>query len=373
MLAEAARLLGLETVVLAERGGEPAVEVANRFEQSLDRLFAQSALAVFENEFVDCELLKRAAGKYGVRFVPGLDAIAVIQDKLGQKRLLERLGVPTAAWTSREEKEAAPEFLSRAAARFPKGYVLKWSRLGYDGKGVLLPSPRERELGFMQSALERGIPVFAEEKIAYSRELAMIAAFSTTGRFVHWPLVISEQREGICRTIQGPAIALGVRRELEALAAQACEKIAKEMQLFGVFALEFFETESGELRVNEIAPRVHNSGHYTQDASRSSQFENHWRAVLGLPLGAVDCAKGFAMVNLIGPPDVSAAVRPELKPEEGQPGKLHWYGKNEIRPGRKMGHLNGTVVSASGVPGLVKALEERRLKWESRLRKSEQP
>jgi 5-(carboxyamino)imidazole ribonucleotide synthase len=262
--------------------------------------------------------------------------------------------------------------MNRSAVEFPTGRVFKWARLGYDGKGVFLVQPGDTRSGalesFFREAANRGVPIFCEERVEFKRELAMVAALSTQGEFKHWPLVVSDQSGGICRKVLGPATALGISQAAETYAREACEKLARAVGLVGVFAVEFFETATGELSVNEIAPRVHNTGHYTQDASRTSQFENHWRAVLGLPLGETTTSAGFVMINLIGPPGPARLVSRETIAKPGAEGVLHWYKKKEIRTGRKMGHLNGRVEQVSELPALVKALEQQRLKWESRLK-----
>jgi 5-(carboxyamino)imidazole ribonucleotide synthase len=378
MLAEAAGPLGLHVLALGEKADDPASEFAEIVlgklddEAALGQLFDRTKTIVLENEFVDCAALERAGKPRGVRFVPALGAISVVQDKIGQKRLLASAQVPSAPWIARETGEVPAAFAERARQAFGPRFVLKWARLGYDGKGVFLGEEGRAAdaAAFCARADERGIEIFAEQRVLFKRELAMVAALSIHGKFVHWPLVVSRQESGICRTVSGPASGLGVPPSIEVQAARACERVARALELHGVFAIEFFETDGGELLANEIAPRVHNSGHYTQDASQTSQFENHWRAVLGRELGETTSAPGFVMVNLIGPPGVSRAVGPGDLPEPLRRGKIHWYGKRELRDGRKMGHLNAEVASASDVPALVKELEEARSKWESRVMSS---
>src|SRR5262249_7401175 len=154
----------------------------------------------------DCSRLEEAAKGTGVLFRPGLEVIARLQDKISQKETLEELAIPSASWLRRETGETAAAFVDRAGGRFSAGYVLKWARLGYDGKGVCMVSSREEALASIAGAEARKIAVFAEEKIAFRRELAMIAVLSVTGEFKHWPLVVSEQSGGICRKVIGPAV-----------------------------------------------------------------------------------------------------------------------------------------------------------------------
>jgi len=185
--------------------------------------------------------------------------------------------------------------------------------------------------------------------------------------------VISEQKNGICKEVMGPAIHLGVSPDLQERAREAVRKIAKDVGLVGSFGIEFFESRSGKLLVNEIAPRVHNTGHYTQNAYPVSQFENHWRALLGLPLfdplAQPDAsAPFFAMLNLLGPQGVSRDSAASPLPIAGAHSQLHWYGKKEIRPGRKLGHLNGTADTAESLSALLKELRDCESAWIEKLR-----
>jgi 5-(carboxyamino)imidazole ribonucleotide synthase len=197
--------------------------------------------------------------------------------------------------------------------------------------------------------------------VKFERELAIVACRSTTGEFSSYPLVVTEQRNGICFTVTGPAIAVGVNKAHESLARSYAQKLGEKLDLHGVFAIELFETASGEVFVNEIAPRVHNSGHCTQNSALTSQFENHWRAVLGMPLGSVDSASGFAMVNLLGPEKRNVV---ESLPATDSRMHLHWYGKKESRPRRKLGHLNGVVEQSKDLASLVQEMKSRVEAWE---------
>ena len=245
-----------------------------------------------------------------------------------------------------------------AYSRFGGQVVFKWSRMGYDGKGVCLaedsPQGRIQAVEFCKSSLKRGVPVYAERKIPFKRELAIIGCRGHRGDFATYPLVLSEQQHGICRQVLGPATQLGASPALESQAREAARKIAESMKLEGSFALELFETSEGSLSINEIAPRVHNSGHYTQDACPASQFENHWRGVLGLPLGETRAAAAFGMLNLLGPEGVVLSLprrRTQLPfPPVPAPLVLHWYAKAEVRPWRKVGHLNAALNASHG-PG----------------------
>jgi 5-(carboxyamino)imidazole ribonucleotide synthase len=226
---------------------------------------------------------------------------------------------------------------------------------------------------FVESAWSRGIPVYAEGKVDFIRELAIIGCVSMSGDSITYPLVISEQENGICKEVVGPAIHLGVAPHFQDQAREAARKIAQDVGLVGSFGIEFFESRSGELLVNEIAPRVHNTGHYSQNAYPVSQFENHWRALLGLPLfdpleNPAVSAPYFAMLNLLGPQGVSRQASQSPLPIAGPHSQLHWYGKKDIRPGRKLGHFNGTADSPDALSSLLSELRDRESAWIEKLR-----
>ncbi len=380
MLAQAAASQGLSIAVFAARSSNPAVAVSERrfFGELQDRIALRSFFAacdgvVFESEFAPCDLLKEASQGLSVEFFPSLSILFELQDKLRQKEICRRLGLPFTEYRSLEEGLSPEVQLNQAVEAFGHSFVLKWAQLGYDGYGTYV-SPdawndeaRAQALDFLRRASEKKVPVFVEEKIPFRRELAMVGVRSTQGEFAHYPLVISRQREGMCRSVVGPAVGLGAEAETERQAAQAVRRLAEELGLVGAFAIEFFETADGGLLINEIAPRVHNSGHFTLDASETSQFENHWRAVQGRPLGSTRCAPGFAMLNLLGPsfPVASGALVP---PEPTMHSHLHWYGKEESRPRRKLGHLNARTEKIEEVPSLERELEEVESRWHDSLR-----
>ncbi len=390
MLAEAAFRLGYRPIVLA--GGsatsapsdDPAAQVCpgavfGSWEDpvALRRFLAQVDTVVFENEFVPRASFE-AAGvtEDDARFFPRPRVLYRLQDKLEQKRVMAELGIPTAEYQlvlkASPAEKMDPAELEKLAKRWPRGFVLKWSRLGYDGKGtwispamspsgILSDDAIKSALEFCKLAQKKCVEVYAEEKIAFRRELAVIGCYSVDGKFSAYPLVISEQEKGICRRVMGPASLFGVSAVLEKQAQEITEKLARKLDLVGSFGMEFFETEQGQLKVNEIAPRVHNTGHYTQDAAECSQFENHWRAILGLPLGStVPTAPAFGMLNLIGGPTDSTAL-----PEPSAHARLHWYGKTEFRPGRKLGHLNTRAASAAELEIRLKELADVEASWMS--------
>jgi 5-(carboxyamino)imidazole ribonucleotide synthase len=381
MLVEAALRLGLRPLVLAGAADEPAAQLCPAAVLGtwhdvpvMRRLFRQVECVTFENEFVPCETADEAARGTAVQFLPGLGAIFGLQDKIRQKEILARLGIPSAEYLTLPKEARKPAgraaWLDEVARRFGEEYVLKWAQLGYDGKGTHLAEPgpagRAAAEAFAADAVKRGVPLFAERRVRYRREVAMVAAYSIDGELATWPLVISRNRAGICRWVMGPATRLGVDPKLQSQAQGFARLLAVDLKLYGVFAIEMFETEDGRLLVNELAPRVHNTGHYTQDAAATSQFENHWRALLGLGLGDTRCDSAFVMLNLLGPagapgpaPDHERRSFPKLPGEA----HLHWYGKTELRPGRKLGHVNATLADPARCEGLLRELEG----WESAL------
>jgi 5-(carboxyamino)imidazole ribonucleotide synthase len=339
----------------------------------LGRYLANLDLVIFENEFVRTDVLAEAAGERGAGlFCPSLTTLEGVRDKTRQKETLQELKIPTAPFV-RYSGGDIRAWLRDATAAWKNEGMIKWGEHGYDGKGVLpyRGNPEDAQvMKFCAGARQRGVSLYVEAKVAFRRELALVACYSVTGEFRAYPLVLSEQAKGVCVWVMGPATALSEPGSLPPVAeAQAkkaeeyAEKIARARKLYGCFAIEFFETPGGELWVNELAPRVHNTGHYTQDAAATSQFENHWRAVLGLPLGSTETAPGFVMRNLLGPPGVNRSRDRMILPTPAAKTFLHWYDKKEIRPGRKIGHLNGRADSANEIAALRATLEKSHDTW----------
>jgi 5-(carboxyamino)imidazole ribonucleotide synthase len=403
MLAECAVRMGLRPIIYSESADCPARDAASEVvtgriedETTLSRFLKRVSVVTFENEFVDCAKLRsaaRAAGRNADEiFRPSLKAIETLQDKLSQKKLLARLKISTSPFVELATSkllgiDGFREEILRAHDSLGGALVLKWSRLGYDGKGVRRVDPGKRgsqraldkaldeAAEFCFAAAERGIPVYAERRVDFRRELAVIAVAPLRGKQVHYPLVVSEQENGICKLVTGPAIALGTSARRQTEAARAAERIARETGLTGSFGIEFFETRDGALLVNEIAPRVHNTGHYTQNAFSASQFENHWRAILGLalrdPLAEPRAREWrFAMLNVLGPEKIARSGDELPLPVPGPTSHLHWYGKKDIRSGRKLGHLNGVASGSRGLSALITELKRCEREWITGLKKT---
>jgi 5-(carboxyamino)imidazole ribonucleotide synthase len=348
MLALAAHPLGVPLSVLTANAQDPAAQVcgATQFgsledENDLKRFLPSLGAVTFESEFVNTAKLAKCLPK-DVKVFPSLDAIEAIQDRLSQKQLLGRYKIPTAPWM----EVSNAQDLKEAKKKFPRGFVLKQRRFGYDGYGTFV---FKNGKGDDSALLKSSHGFIAEEFIPFKRELAFsIVRSNSQSRTL--PLVESVQVNSRCYSVCGP-IKHPKLRALEKLALS----MMTSLEYIGVLAFELFEGPKGALLVNELAPRVHNSAHYSQDALTCSQFEYHIRAGLDWPLPEVELVrKGFAMINLLG---TGGKVNLSRKHD----GFLHWYGKNENRAGRKMGHIN---TLASTPKAALKSAEKWRKDFE---------
>jgi 5-(carboxyamino)imidazole ribonucleotide synthase len=251
------------------------------------------------------------------------------QDKGAMRARLTEIGVPCPPYRIVE----SPKDVEAFAAVHGWPVVLKTTRGGYDGKGVWFAESAEEAA----EPFKAGVPVLAEERVNFDRELSAVVARSQHGQAVAYPVVESVQLGGICVEVVAPAP--GLSPDLATDAQHIALTIAQSLDVVGILAVEIFETDDGQLLVNELAMRPHNSGHWTIDGAITSQFENHLRAVLDLPLGSpVARAPYTVMVNVLGGelPDIYPAYRHVMARDPGL--KVHWYGK-QVRPGRKVGHV----------------------------------
>ena len=327
MLSIAASRLGLRTLVFGDKPRSPAGQVT---EQVVGDYADTDALAAFgarvdaltyEWESIPVATVEAAAdGMTAPRVSPNIDALKTAQDRWVEKSFLREAGLMTADFArvdSRSELDAA---LARMGGRG----VLKTRRDGYDGKGQAMI----RTSGDADAAWERlgGVPLILEALIDFSREVSVVAARGSDGEVRPYPLTENIHRDHILHISRAPASGDDGR------AGEAARIILGALDYVGVMGVEFFDTPDG-LLVNEIAPRVHNSGHWTMDAGCTDQFEQHIRAVAGWPLGNAEPTHGVEMENVLGEADWVA-----LAGEAGA--RLHHYGKREARAGRKMGHIN---------------------------------
>jgi len=341
MLALAGYPLGLRFVFFDEATSTPAGQLAEqriaRWDdtQALDAFAAEVDVVTYEFENVPFATAERLAAH--VTVFPAPRALATAGDRLAEKTLFRDLDIgtaPFAAVATRAELDRAVESIGLPA-------VLKTRTQGYDGKGQrVLRQAADLEPAF---AALGGRPLLLEGFVPFSRELSILSVRSATGETAFWPLVENVHRDGILRLSTAPAF--DAAPSLVDEAAGIAGRVLEALGYVGVLAIELFQHE-GRLLANEMAPRVHNSGHWTIEGARTSQFENHLRAGLGLPLGATDATGLSAMVNLIAQTPDPAAIL------EIPGAHLHLYGK-VARPGRKLGHV--TVVEPDR-PALEAAL-----------------
>ncbi|MEU0269809.1 5-(carboxyamino)imidazole ribonucleotide synthase [Nocardioides sp. NPDC006303] len=339
MMAQPAIALGLPLRLLAEGEGVSAAQVIPdqmvgdyRDLDTLKKVTEGCEVVTFDHEHVPTEHL-HALEAGGVAVRPGPDALVHAQDKGVMRARLTELGIPcprNAIVSSTAEVEA-----------FGFPCVLKTTRGGYDGKGVWVVRDLADVAEPLRVAEEAGVQVLAEELVDFRRELSAIVARSPSGQAAAYPVVHTYQENGVCKEVIAPAPDLSP--ELAVQGEQIALRIAGELGVVGILAVEMFETVDGRLLVNELAMRPHNTGHWTQDGAVTSQFENHLRAVMDLPLGSpAPRAKWSVMVNILG------STRENVgRLYDGYPHamardphlRVHLYGK-EMRPGRKVGHVN---------------------------------
>jgi 5-(carboxyamino)imidazole ribonucleotide synthase len=346
MMAAAVQKLGLSLRIQTPEASDPAVAIAQAhliapIQDSLaTATLAQSCdVITFENEFVDLAQLQVLADR-GVRFAPSLQALAPLLDKADQRQCLADLGLPVPGF--RVLAEATWDGTTEALNQLnPFGYpvVLKARRLGYDGQGTyILKSPAELADRLNDRGLE---PFLLEEFVPFDRELAIMAARGMDGAIGLYPVVETEQQDQVCRWVLAPAeIPAIVQTEIETIA----RRILDGLDIVGIIGIELFycaDRADGTVLINEIAPRTHNSGHYSLDASQTSQFEQQLRAVSGRPLGDSTLRyPGALMVNLLGFESATDDYRDRRQQLAAIPNAtVHWYGKSESRPGRKLGHV----------------------------------
>jgi 5-(carboxyamino)imidazole ribonucleotide synthase len=338
MMAQPAIALGLPLRLLAEAEGVSAAQVIPDHEvgdytdlDTLRRVTAGCPVVTFDHEHVPTAHL-HALEDAGVAVRPGPGALVHAQDKGVMRARLAELGVPcprNALVATEADVEA-----------FGLPCVLKTTRGGYDGKGVWVVRELADAGTAFEAAAAAGVEVLAEELVDFRRELSALVARSPSGQAASYPVVASTQLDGICFEVVAPAPDLS-----PALAGEAQEialRVAGALDVTGILAVELFETTDGRILVNELAMRPHNTGHWTQDGAVTSQFENHLRAVMDLPLGSpAPRARWTVMVNILGGPSDSGHLYDGLPHAMARDPHLrvHLYGK-DLRPGRKVGHVN---------------------------------
>ncbi|WP_299566429.1 5-(carboxyamino)imidazole ribonucleotide synthase [uncultured Mycolicibacterium sp.] len=343
MTHQAAIALGQTLRVLATSPDEsaaqvtPDVVIGSHTDIEALRRAAEGATAfTFDHEHVPTGLLEQLVAE-GVNVAPPPQALVHAQDKLVMRRRLHELGAPVPRFAEVTTVADVEAFARGTDA----GLVLKTVRGGYDGKGVYLAGDLDDARQAAARYLADGVAVLVEERVEMRRELAALVARSPYGQGAAWPVVETVQRNGIC--VEAVAPAPDLPEATGAAAQQLALRLADELGVVGVLAVELFETTAGDIVVNELAMRPHNSGHWTMDGAVTSQFEQHLRAVLDYPLGdTAPLAPVTVMANVLGapqPPAMSMDERLHHLFARIPEARVHLYGKGE-RPGRKLGHVN---------------------------------
>lgn len=353
MLADAAKKLDLDLVVQTPEASDPATRIAAQtFLASVVDARATAILAdhcdviTFENEFVDLESLGQLADQ-GVCFRPSLESLSPLLNKYDQRCFLRDRALPTPAFARLVDRTGPIAFPS----------VLKTCRNGYDGYGTFIVKTQAE----FEAVLAR-VPMDAllwESFVPFTKELAVMVARSLSGEIVVYPVVETQQENAVCRRVRMPVdLPVGLADTIETIG----RAIVESLQLVGIVGIEFFQLADGQVLVNEIAPRTHNSGHYTLEACVTSQFEQQLRAIAGLPLASPDLkCKAAVMVNLLGFESRTSdyeAVRSKLAAIPNA--TVHWYGKAESRVGRKLGHVTVCLAIADELKmdAVVREIEE---------------
>jgi 5-(carboxyamino)imidazole ribonucleotide synthase len=362
MTHQAAIALGQTLRVLATGADESAAQVtpdvvigSHTDLVALRQAAAGATALTFDHEHVPTELLEKLVAE-GVNVAPPPQALVHAQDKLVMRRRLRDLGAPVPRFAAIETVADVAAFADEIGGPV----VIKTVRGGYDGRGVVMADDAAQAREVAARYLDDGVAVMVEERVAMRRELAALVARSPFGQGAAWPVVETVQRDGINVLVLAPAPQLP--DDLGSAAQQLALRLADELGVVGLLAVELFETVDGTLLVNELAMRPHNSGHWTMDGSVTSQFEQHVRAVLDYPLGDTGLlAPATVMGNVLGAPET-----PQMSMDERlhhlfarmPDAKVHLYGKSE-RAGRKIGHVNFTGDDAA----VLRERAERAAHW----------
>jgi 5-(carboxyamino)imidazole ribonucleotide synthase len=349
MILEAHRM-GHEAHVFATSADEPAAQVTSHIQvgklqdiKGLGQFIEKMDWVTFESEFVPPEILESLNETHAEKLFPKPEIMHLLQNRLSQKQTLEHFKIPTSAFLSVE----TPEDLNLAWTKLKGAFVLKKNFGGYDGNGTFFARKNSDIAGLGDKLKSEPQGFLAEKMISFKRELAAIFVRNQSGETLCLPLVETKQTDGRCDWVRGPLS----HKKWSAMQKKVFQMMAG-LGYVGALGVEMFDTGQ-ELLVNELAPRVHNSGHYSQDALFENQFSLHVKAGLGEPLTPPRLlGPQFVMTNLLG------QSSQELIPAEPVSGQLHLYGKAENRKGRKMGHIN--YLGPKGPALLARALKERK-------------
>ncbi len=364
MTAYAAFRLGLRVLIMEKTSGSPAGRIAHEEftgafsdHDALIRFASDCDVTTLESEFID-ESHLAAIERAGLLLFPRSSSVAMIQDKLLQKRTMEGAGIPVAAFRGVDDTAQAVAF----GGEYGYPFVLKSRRDGYDGYGnATIRTPEDVAAGWEKVTRgDTSRQIYCEAFVPFVKELAVMVTRGRNGEVAIYPVVETVQENHICRVVSAPA---SVDEGAIGLAVEYARRAVEAIDGVGIFGVELFLTGDGEILVNEMAPRPHNSGHYTIEGCVTSQYENHIRAVMGWPLGSTELrAPGVAMVNILGRHDGSGAVANYHEVLADPTVHLHLYGKAESRRGRKMGHV--TALADSVEEAIRRASEaERRVRF----------
>jgi 5-(carboxyamino)imidazole ribonucleotide synthase len=336
MLANSAYTLGLNIGVIDKEECTPAgdmtqLEFSDGWTKSIDLAdFSELCdIVTLENEFIDPKILK--AVQKDVSVFPSPETMELVQDKFIQKKTFSNFGIHVPEFEAINNEDSARQF----ADKFGYPFIIKTRKLGYDGYGnFTINSQEDISVAFKKFKQKQ---LMAERFIDFTKELAVMVARSTKGEIAVYPCVETIQKNHICNQVIAPA---PIEVELQKKAQEMAVKCVESINGIGVFGIELFLTDNGNILVNEIAPRPHNSGHYTIEACITSQYENCIRAILGMPLGSTDMYKPVAvMINLLGKRDGQGTPENVSELFKFNRAKLHLYNKKASRVGRKMGHI----------------------------------
>ena len=347
MMALAGHNLGLHFRCLEPGADSPMGQVAQQITGDYDDTEALTQLALGSDVITyEFENVPVAAAQHLAQIVPIYPpplALEISQDRWHEKRCFQQLNIPAPAFARVNGADDLEEGIVTVGG-LPA--VLKTRRFGYDGKGQWVLRSQADVIAALADLHKHEVTTgfILEGFVAFQRELSILAVRGTTGELAFYPLVENQHRAGILRLSRAPA-----QRAPQALAEDYAQRVLTHLNYVGVLAIEFFE-QDGQLIANEMAPRVHNSGHWTQDGAATSQFENHVRAIIGLPLGVTNVRGYAAMVNLIGstPAPEKILAIPDAH--------LHLYGKSP-RPGRKLGHVNIVAPDPATLEGRIAAVQ----------------
>ncbi|KPQ35571.1 MAG: phosphoribosylaminoimidazole carboxylase ATPase subunit PurK [Phormidesmis priestleyi Ana] len=366
MMADGAKALGLELLVQTPNADDPACAIAHRtFIGGVADAVVTAKMAqycdviTFENEFIDLPALRQLTDSDRL-FYPQLDCLAPLLDKYDQRQYCDSIGLPSPRFATLQSKADLP-FIEALVGDIGLPLVLKTRRHGYDGQGTFILhnlaqiTQTWQKLGYQ--------PVLLEAFVEFEKELAVMVARSFSGEVAVYPVVETQQVDQVCRRVIAPAqVPPSVVDQVEAIATQLVNRLG----VVGILGIELFVTKSQQVLINEIAPRTHNSGHYTLDACNTSQFEQQLRAVSGLSLGSTDwkvAGTGAVMVNLLGTETrVSDYAEKRAALAQIPNAFVYWYGKRQARLGRKMGHvtvLTDAIQESTAVEAIIQTVEQR--------------